>query len=340
MRNATRLRDWYDAIRRLAARCGLTDTRAAIREFKTNLWQSEAGAEFFIKGSDAGNMGPAAVMDAVLNQYFLEYCPSGTRVLDLGCGHGIVSRFLARNGCVVTACDVSEVLLKVLAETSEGPNIQIRKGDAHAIPAADAEFDVIVARMFLGHFPDWPDILGEMTRCCRPGGKLVIHFSSKENSDFGLRYGGLDCQFATSPDPSAVGTFWTEADAQDLDKVCRKLGLTLQKRSPCSLFLHNRLIGHSLGTRRYAAYQTEAEEFFKDPKVQEFVVWFEKTVVQFLPAWAAYYNILVLAKEPPARGDPEGRAERLSTRSVTNVPLRIVIATPLGAGVHESRQHG
>ena len=175
-------------------------------------------------------------------------------------------------------------------------NIEIRQGDAHKIPAADGEFDVIVARMFLGHFPDWPDILAEMTRCCRVGGKLLIHFTSKENADFGREFGSYDCTFADGPDEANPFHFFASAHEGEIRKACAELGLKIRERAPNTFFLHNRLAGHSLGQEKYDAYQQQALEFFKNENVRDFVVWFEQTVIRHMPVWISYYNVLVLEK--------------------------------------------
>jgi ubiquinone/menaquinone biosynthesis C-methylase UbiE len=275
---------------------GLVQKEPAVTEFKTAFWQSETGAQSFQKGSDGNEVPTAAIMDAVVNGFFLEHCPKHSKVLDVGSGHGIVSIFLAKHGHSVTACDVSEPLLKTLAQNGAGLSIQIRKGDAHKIPATDGEFDVIVARMFLGHFPDWPDILKEMARCCRPGGKLLIHFTSKENADVGKNSGRHDCKFVDSPDPSQPGGYCAAAHELEIQKACAQSGLKILSRAPNTFFLHNRLIGHALGLERYQAYQHQALEFFKDDKIREFVIWFEQSVTQHMPVWFSYYNVLVLEK--------------------------------------------
>lgn len=271
-----------------------------VREFKTNFWQSECGAASFIKGSDMQSLPGAAMMDAVVNGFFLEQCPKNSRVLDVGSGHGIVSKFLAERGHSVTACDISQVLLKALEENSKGLNIDIRRGDAHNIPAKDGEFDVVVARMFLGHFPDWPEVLKEMARCCRRGGKLLIHFTSSENADFGRKYGGHNCGFADSPDLSSraanPGNYFASASLSQLQKACARAGLRVVERAPNTFFLHNRLIGHSLGSERYEAYQRELAERLKDEALRDFAIWFEQNVIRYMPVWISYYNVLVLEK--------------------------------------------
>lgn len=279
-----------------------------VAKFKTEFWQSRSGAETFMKGSDITETPAAGVMDAVINSFFLEHCPPRSKILDIGSGHGIVSLFLARHGHRVTACDVSEALLDVLAKSSSGLNIEIRKGEAHEIPAGNGEFDVIVARMFLGHFPDWPDILREMARCCRAGGKLLIHFTSRENAEFGQMHGRhRRCQFADSPDLDQRRVnpynYFAAANEKEIRAICTKLDLQLLERAPNTFFLHNRLIGHSLGSENFNLYQQEVLERLKDEKVRDFAIWFENTVVRYLPAWASYYNVIVLQKGPKRRED-------------------------------------
>src|SRR5882762_9443181 len=85
-----------------------------VREFKTSTWQSPEMTAAFVQATDAATSATAAVMDAVVNQFFLKHCPPQSKVLDLGAGHGIVSTFLARHGHSVTACDVSERMLQIL----------------------------------------------------------------------------------------------------------------------------------------------------------------------------------------------------------------------------------
>jgi 2-polyprenyl-3-methyl-5-hydroxy-6-metoxy-1,4-benzoquinol methylase len=286
--------------RRIFSPVRAEDPVGRVRDFKTSYWQSQASANVFMDKSNAGKAPDAAIMDGVVNEFFLAHCAPGSRVLDLGCGHGIVSRFLARHGLRVTACDISSAMLEALAPDARELGIEIRRGDAHQVPAKDGEFDAVTARMFVGHFPDWPDIVREMARCCRPGGRILFDFTSKENADFGRVHGRHSCSFSTSPELNGKGThpgcYFAEVDRDALEQVCARLGLRLIERAPTTFFIDNRLMGPCLGTDRFQAYQNRAIEFFGDPKVREFVIWFEQTVVQHMPPWMTYYNCVALEK--------------------------------------------
>jgi SAM-dependent methyltransferase len=223
--------------------------------------------------------------------------------LDVGCGHGIVSIFLARHGLSVTACDISQPMLQELERNRGDLNIRIERANAYDLPFDDEQFDVVVSRMFLFQFPDWPKILREMARCCRRRGRLLIHFTSKENIDFAEAYCPRDCDFGPIGEtrPSLVrrthpAMFHGAFDRTAINKACRKIGLRLIERAPCNFLHYNRLIAYSLGTERFRDYRKQLDDYLKDPKVLEFLVWFEKSVLRDMPVWISQFNILVLEK--------------------------------------------
>jgi ubiquinone/menaquinone biosynthesis C-methylase UbiE len=274
------------------------DKRRSIVQFKKDIWQTEEISRAFVKGSDANMVMAADMMDKEVNEFFLSHCSLEDNVLDIGCGHGVVSEFLAEKGIHVTAIDISEKLLNELGNRISGRNlpIEIKQGDAYHIPAADEVFDIVVARMFLPHFPDWHVVLKEMTRVTKKGGKLLVHFSSKENTDLGKRLALNDCVFGTSPNPNDPWTFYAETDAEELGKVSKNTGLEVIARTPVSFFLHNRLLGYQLGTERYNSYMQKVQEFLKDEKVREFAIWFDKEIIANCTPDFSHFSIITFKK--------------------------------------------
>jgi SAM-dependent methyltransferase len=101
----------------------------------------------------------------------------GAAVLDLGCGGGHVSYFVAPVARSVVASDPSaEMLSAVSAEAAHRglANITTCHAPAEKLPFEDASFDIVVARHTTHHWPDVRRGIREAARVVRPGGVVVI----------------------------------------------------------------------------------------------------------------------------------------------------------------------
>lgn len=104
---------------------------------------------------------------------------SGERVLDVGCGTGVVTRLAAeqvgRQG-VVAGLDINAGMLAV-ARSVTPPELGIDwyEGSADAMPLSDETFDVVLCQLSVQFFPDRSKALQEMHRVLAPGGRLVLN---------------------------------------------------------------------------------------------------------------------------------------------------------------------
>src|SRR5215469_13632239 len=103
--------------------------------------------------------------------------PVGARVLEVGCGAGLLSSTLALRGFSVQAIDLVQEMVEQAriqaAECGATGRLQVALGNAEALAFPDGTFDLVVA---IGVIP-WVDrparVMQEMARVTRPGGCLL-----------------------------------------------------------------------------------------------------------------------------------------------------------------------
>ncbi|MCH7741114.1 MAG: bifunctional 2-polyprenyl-6-hydroxyphenol methylase/3-demethylubiquinol 3-O-methyltransferase UbiG [Proteobacteria bacterium] len=99
------------------------------------------------------------------------------RVLDVGCGGGILSESMAELGAQVTAIDVGEAALTVarLHQHESKLNIDYRQATIEEIADSGIElFDVITCLEMLEHVPDPGSVIGACKRLLKPDGQLFL----------------------------------------------------------------------------------------------------------------------------------------------------------------------
>lgn len=124
-----------------------------------------------------------------LRRRFLRFVPvrSGGRVLEIGCGTGVVLRdlmVLVGKGGEVTGLDPSRTMLeraRVLARGVAGGRLRLRHGDGNDLPFANGRFDAALAITVILHVADPLRVVKELVRVTRPGGRVGL-----QDQDFGL----------------------------------------------------------------------------------------------------------------------------------------------------------
>lgn len=96
----------------------------------------------------------------------------GTRLLDAGCGAGLLALLAALRGAQVSALDASAALLAIVRQRV--PAADVREGDMEALPFADGAFDAVAAVNSLFYAADMNAAMRELVRVLRPGGRVVV----------------------------------------------------------------------------------------------------------------------------------------------------------------------
>jgi len=94
----------------------------------------------------------------------------GMRILDLGCGTGLMLEHLSRLHCAV-GLDFSPLALEFSRERGAK---QLVRADVTALPHDEAGFDIVTALDLAEHVEDEAALLSEIVRVLRPGGHLIL----------------------------------------------------------------------------------------------------------------------------------------------------------------------
>jgi 2-polyprenyl-6-hydroxyphenyl methylase/3-demethylubiquinone-9 3-methyltransferase len=120
---------------------------------------------------------------------------SQRRVLDIGCGGGLLSEALARQGARVTAIDLAPAMIEVARLHAHESDLAIDYQLASAeqlLAHAPAAFDVITCMELVEHVPSPSALLATVARLLRPGGDLFISTINRNLRSFLLAIVGAE----------------------------------------------------------------------------------------------------------------------------------------------------
>jgi len=121
-------------------------------------------------------------------------CLSGLRILDIGCGGGLLSEPLARLGASVVGADPSssniEVARRHAAET--GLAVDYRASTAEALAGAGEIFDLVLAMEVVEHVSDVRAFIGSCAAMVRPNGLMIAATINRTIKSFALAIVGAE----------------------------------------------------------------------------------------------------------------------------------------------------
>lgn len=94
---------------------------------------------------------------------------TGSDVLEVGCGTGLILERLGRVAKRAEGIDLSPGML----EKARARGLRVKEASATALPYDAESFDLVVSFKVLAHVPDIRGALAEMARVCRPGGRIL-----------------------------------------------------------------------------------------------------------------------------------------------------------------------
>ena len=108
------------------------------------------------------------------HDFFIRHLPERRgRVLEVGCGSGLLALELSKFFDSVTATDISEPMLAIARRKRTAANVEYRRADANRL-ALEETFDAIVSHTTFHHLENIPETLSRLKAALAPGGRLIL----------------------------------------------------------------------------------------------------------------------------------------------------------------------
>ncbi|HTZ00575.1 MAG TPA: bifunctional 2-polyprenyl-6-hydroxyphenol methylase/3-demethylubiquinol 3-O-methyltransferase UbiG [Rhodocyclaceae bacterium] len=151
---------------------------------------------------------------------------AGKRILDVGCGGGLLSEGMAAHGAQVTGIDLSDKALAVarLHLLESGLSVDYRHVAAEALAAeTPAAFDVVTCLEMLEHVPDPASVVHACAALVKPGGQ--VFFSTLNRNPKAYLFAVVGAEYLLKLLPPGTHDYDKFIKPAELCRHCRQAGL-------------------------------------------------------------------------------------------------------------------
>lgn len=177
-----------------------------------------------------GEFKPLHHINPLRLKYIQNRCSlTGKRVLDVGCGGGILTEGLARCGASVVGIDLGESPLTIarLHALESGLEIDYRQISVEQLATTEAEsFDVVTNLEMLEHVPNPAGIINACAQLLKPGGQVFFSTINRTLKAYLLAIVGAE--YLIQLLPKGTHNYRRFIRPAELDTWCRAAGLKLQ----------------------------------------------------------------------------------------------------------------
>jgi 2-polyprenyl-6-hydroxyphenyl methylase / 3-demethylubiquinone-9 3-methyltransferase len=178
-----------------------------------------------------GEFRPLHEINPLRLEWIERHAPlAGKRVVDVGCGGGILTEAMAGRGADVTGIDLSQKALRVaeLHLHESGRRVRYEAIAVEALAAREPDsFDVVTCMELLEHVPEPSSIVAACARLARPG--APVFFSTINRNPKSYLFAVLGAEYLLRLLPRGTHDYQRFIKPSELSRWCREAGLYVEE---------------------------------------------------------------------------------------------------------------
>jgi 2-polyprenyl-6-hydroxyphenyl methylase/3-demethylubiquinone-9 3-methyltransferase len=149
------------------------------------------------------------------------------KILDIGCGGGLLTNALAKRGHTVSGIDLSASSLDIAKQADSTASVRYTLASADALPYPAETFDVVCAMDLLEHVDNPENVIAEASRVLKKNGLFFFHTFSRNLLSWFLVIKGVE--WAVPNTPPRMHVYSLFLNPQEVELFCQKNSLAVEQ---------------------------------------------------------------------------------------------------------------
>lgn len=160
-----------------------------------------------------------------IQKILMSHVQEPCKILDIGCGGGFLTNFLAKQGHKVHGIDLSVQSLEIAKKHDETKSIDYQRAGAYELPYQDQTFDVVCAMNLMEHVERPAKVVAEASRVLKKDGFFFFHTFNRTFLSYFLVIKGMEWCFVNPPEN--IHVYFLFLKPKEIEMMCNNHGMQI-----------------------------------------------------------------------------------------------------------------